>query len=279
MENQEEILKRIEAQTDKIDTLSEIYNVEKSAVKALLLEYPILLERSIAFFLEYKIGKEIFDRHWLYDCIRTLDDFCSYGGYRTFENLVLAVNKIEETIGKVVKVYNKKYVDGSLIVLLVQQEDKEFLVTLGSDTVSKKQKTILVSNDTPEQKLLKKIFGDESSKKEPYQEHFWHHEYVCELNSEKDVNIDDVIQLLAALSSHNARREVNLNPKSNVFYLADSDDIITLSLESISELDNEGKDLHISFYGVEPLGKGKIRIKYFCDSTMDDGFDLFEDLE
>ena len=279
MKNQEELLKEIEKQTEKLDSIAEIYKVEKSAVKELFLDYPILLERSVAFFLEYKIGKEIFDRHWLYDCIRTLDDFCSFGGYRTFENLVLAVNKIEETIGKIVKVYNKKYVDGSLIVVLAQQQDKKFLVTLGSDTVSKKQKVDLVSEKTPEQKLLKAIFKEEASKKEAYQEHFWHHEYVCELNDKKDVNIDDIIQLLAALSSHNARRVVNINPKSNVFYLADCDDIIALSLENISELDNEEKDLHINFYGVEPLGKGQIRIKYFSDATIDDGFELFEDLE
>ena len=192
--------------------------------------------------------------------------------------MVLVVNKIEESIGKVVKVYNKKYVDGSLVVVLVQNLNKKFLVTLGSDTVSQKQRVDIVENNTPEQKLLKTIFGDEL-KKEAHQEHFWHHEYICELNSEKDVNIDNVIQLLAALSSHNARRAVQLNPKSNVFYLADSNDIITFSLESISELNNEENELHLGFYGVEPMGIGKIAIKYFSDSKIDDGFNLFEDIE
>lgn len=278
MENQEETLKRIEGQTDKIKEIATLYHIDNSKVKELFLNCPQIIDRSVAFYLEYKIGKELFDKHWLYDCIRTFDDFCSFGGYRTFENLVLAVNKIEESIGKVVKVYNKKYVDGSMVALLVQNQNKKFLVTLGSDTVSKKQRVDLIDNKTPEQKLLQAIFGNEL-KKEPYQEHFWHHEYVCELNIEKNVNLDDVIQLLAALSSHNARRIVNLNPKSNVYYLADSEDIITLSLENISELDNEEKDLHICFYGVEPLEKGKINVKNFCNSTIEEGFDLFEDLE
>lgn len=278
MENHEETLKRIEEQAEKIEEIAKLYNIDNGKVKELFLDCPNLIDRSVAYYLEYKIGRELFDSHWLYDCIRTIDDFCSFGGYRTFQNLVLVVNKIEESIGKVVKVYNKKYVDGSLVVVLVQNQNKKFLVTLGSDTVSQKQRVDIVENNTPEQKLLKTIFGDEL-KKEAHQEHFWHHEYICELNSEKDVNIDNVIQLLAALSSHNARRAVQLNPKSNVFYLADSNDIITFSLESISELNNEENELHLGFYGVEPMGNGKIAIKYFSDSKMDDGFNLFEDIE
>lgn len=278
MENHEETLKKIEEQADKVDEIAKLYNIDNGKVKELFLNCPQLIDRSVAFYLEYKISKDLFDRHWLYDCIRTLDDFCSFGGYRTFENLVLAVNKIEESIGKVIKAYNKKYADGSLVAVLVQNQNKKFLVSLGSDTVSKKQKVDLIENKTPEQKLLKTIFGGEL-KKEAHQEHFWHHEYICELNSEKDVNIDNVIQLLAALSSHNARRAVQLNPKSNVFYLADSNDIITFSLESISELNNEENELHLGFYSVEPMGNGKIAIKYFSDSKMDDGFNLFEDIE
>ena len=278
MENHEETLKRIEEQADKIDEIAKLYNIDNGKVKELFLNCPQLIDRSVAFYLEYKIGKDLFDRHWLYDCISTLDDFCSFGGYRTFENLVLAVNKIEESIGKVVKAYNKTYVDGSLLVVLVQNQNKKFLVTLGSDTVSKKQKVDLVDNNTPEQKLLKAIFGGEL-KKEPHQEHFWHHEYICELNPEKDTNVDDIIQLLAALSSHNARREVNLNQKSNVFYLANGDDIKPCSFQSISELYNEENELHLSFYKVEPLGEGRISIKTLDETVNEDLDDIFGDLE
>ena len=86
MENHEETLKKIEEQADKVDEIAKLYNIDNGKVKELFLNCPQLIDRSVAFYLEYKISKDLFDRHWLYDCIRTLDDFCSFGGYRTFEN-------------------------------------------------------------------------------------------------------------------------------------------------------------------------------------------------
>lgn len=264
-------------QIEKINEIAEIYNIDTNKVKELFLDYPMLMERSVAFYLEYKIGKEIFDKHWLCECIRTLDDFCSFGGYRTFENLMSVVGKIEESIGTVVKVYNKKYQEGSLVVLEVVNKDKTFLVTLGSDTVSKKQRVDLVDDNTPEQKLLKAIFGDEL-KKEPHQEHFIHNEYVCEINTEKACNIEDIIQLLAALSTHNIRRECGLNKKSNVYYLADSNYIKPCSFDVIDSLENDKNWLNVAFYKVEPAGNGRIRVKYLNSQIDEDDGDIFNDL-
>ena len=85
--------------------------------------------------------------------------------------------------------------------------------------------------------------------------------------------------MLAALSSHNARREVNLNQKSNVFYLANGEEIKPCSFESISEFYDEEHDFNLSFYKVEALGAGKIGIKNLNKSKDEDFENLFDDLE
>ena len=50
------------------------------------------------------------------------------------------IDKIEADIGNVIKLYKKEYKDGTFIALLVERDNKKYLVSLGADAVTKNQR-------------------------------------------------------------------------------------------------------------------------------------------
>lgn len=77
-----------------------------------------------------------------------------------------------------------------------------------------------------------------------------------------------------------------MKPEGNAYYLSNSNDISQCSIEIISPLSNEEYNLNVSFYKVEPMGDGKMKVKALrkpikkekVDDLFDDELDnLFDD--
>ena len=256
--------KRLNRFSSLIKRIASYYDVAECKVKSRMLTHPMLMNRGMYFYQYNKLGKEIFEKQWLLECL-TDNEPCCFGGYRTFANLVLVINKIESDIGKVVKVYKKKYKDETFIALYIESDNKKFLVSLGSNAVTEKQRED-IKNGTPEEKLLESIFGER--KITDAQEYSYHEEYICQLNPQKEVPIDDILRMMATLAIYHRGGTVTLNPKGDTYYLADSNDITQCSIETITPYRNDEYYLYINFYKVEPLGNGKIGIKALRDPIV-----------
>ena len=275
--------KRPNGLTSLIEKIATHYGVEERKVKDLMLIYPLLMNRGMSFYLHNNLGKEIFEKHWLLRCLTDYSP-CNFGGYRTFVNLLLVIDKIEADIGNVIKLYKKEYKDGAFIALLVERDNKKYLVSLGADAVTKNQRARMATV-LPEQRLLEQIFGEKARITE-IQEYNRHQEYVCQLNTENENTINDILQVMASIASHSACAEVSLKPEGNAYYLSNSNDISQCSIEIISPLSNEEYKLNVSFYKVEPMGDGKMKVKALrkpikkekVDNLFDDESDnLFDD--
>jgi len=164
-----------------------------------MIKHPLLLNKTLYFFLDYKLGEEVFDKPWIISALTNHRGLCEYGGYKTFNNLLRVSEKVEENFGEIVNFYKREFVDGLLMCFLTQKEDKNYLVSLGANTVTAKQRTALTQL-TPEEKLLRQIFGEKAIPTEE-QEIRPHYEYVCEIDVIEDEKVYDVIYLLAVLKS------------------------------------------------------------------------------
>ena len=258
--------KRLNRLSSLIKKIATHYGVTESKVKELMLEYPLLMNRGMYFYLNNKLGKEIFDKHWLLECLTEYSPF-NYGGYRTFTNLFLVTNKIETDIGKVIKVYKKKYKDGTFIALLVEKDNKLFLVSLGANVFTPTQRKEMIEG-SPERLLLEKIFGE--TKITEIQEYDNHKEYICQLNTKKKETINDILQTMAGIASLNAYHEVSFRPDTKVYYLSNSEDISPYSLDWIKPLSNDEYNLNVDFYKIEPIGDGKMRINPLDEPVLDE---------
>ena len=268
--------KRLNGLSSLIEKIATHFEVEERKVKDLMLDYPLLMNRGMTFYTNNKLGKEIFDKHWLLKCLTDYSP-CNFGGYRTFANLILVIDKIENDIGKVSRVYKKEYKDGTFIALLVERDEIKYLVSLGANAVTKKQREKMLAG-TPEQQLLEKIFGEKASITD-IQEYTYHQEYVCQLNTEEADTINDILQVMASIASHSARGEVGLKPEGNAYYLSNSEDIVKCSIEIISPLSNDEYNLNVSFYKVEPMGDGKMMITALREPINKEEIeDMFDDL-
>lgn len=268
--------KRLNGLSSLIKKIAAYFEVEERKVKDLMLEYPLLMNRGMSFYINNKLGKEIFDKHWLLECFTDYNP-CSFGGYRTFANLILVIDKIEKDIGTVERVYRKEYKGGTFIALLVEKDETKYLVSLGANAVTKNQREKMLAG-TLEQQLLEKIFG-EKAKITDIQEYTYHQEYVCQLNTGKADKINDILHVMASFAAHSAYGEVELMPEGNAYYLSDSEDISKCSIETVTGLSNDEYNLYVSFYKVDPMGNGKMIIKDLCEHIKDEGFeDFFDDL-
>jgi len=164
-----------------------------------MIKHPLLLNKTLYFFLDYKLGEEVFDKPWIISALTNHRGLCEYGGYKTFNNLLRVSEKVEENFGEIVNFYRREFADGLLMCFLTQKEDKNYLVSLGANTVTAKQRTALTQL-TPEEKLLRQIFGEKAIPTEE-QEIRPHYEYVCEIDVIEDEKVYDVIYLLAVLKS------------------------------------------------------------------------------
>lgn len=264
--------KRLNGLSKAIEKIAKHFGVEESEVKSLMVEYPLLMNMGMSFYLYNKLGKEIFDKHWLIECLTGYRD-CNFGGYRTFASLVTVTDKIEADIGKFVKVYKKVYNDGYFMAILVEKESRKYLVSLGADTVTKVQREKLTES-SPEQRILEEILGKAIQITEN-QEYIYHREYVCQLNTEKEETINDILQMMTYIAAYGVCREVELKDGNNLFYLSDSNYISQCSIETILPLSNEDNYLNLEFYKIEPMGNGKIEVKSFSPPIEDDEFDDF----
>jgi len=242
-----------------------------------MIKHPLLLNKTLYFFLDYKLGEEVFDKPWIISALTNHRGLCEYGGYKTFNNLLRVSEKVEENFGEIVNFYKREFVDGLLMCFLTQKEDKNYLVSLGANTVTAKQRTALTQL-TPEEKLLRQIFGEKAIPTEE-QEIRPHYEYVCEIDVIEDEKVYDVIYLLAVLSSCNCRRDIKLKESSKIFYLT-KEMILPFSVSEISPLVCEESNLDVSFYKVEPMEEGKVSVTplWKKKEEIEDFDDIFDDV-
>ena len=154
---------------------------------------------------------------------------------------------------------------------LIEEKGKDYRCGENGCNLSggEKQRVAIKNGDTAELRLLRTIFGEQDIIT-PEQEYIWHREYICEINTSKHVNIEDVMLLMASLSSRNTCRPTKINSKSKIYYLADSNDICKCSIEEKDDLSIEKYNLNVSFYKVEPIGQGEINVKPLRLQTDED---------
>ncbi len=270
------LTKRIDGLSRNIDEIAKNYNVDVKKVKDLMIKHPLLLNKTLYFFLDYKLGEEVFDKPWIISALTNHRGLCEYGGYKTFNNLLRVSEKVEENFGEIVNFYKREFADGLLMCFLTQKEDKNYLVSLGANTVTAKQRTALTQL-TPEEKLLRQIFGEKAIPTEE-QEIRPHYEYVCEIDVIEDEKVYDVIYLLAVLSSCNCRRDIKLKESSKIFYLT-KEMILPFSMLEVSPLVCEEGNLNVSFYKVEPMEEGKVSVTpLWKKEEIEDFDDIFDDV-
>jgi hypothetical protein len=250
--------KRLKGLSSTIESIAKHYNIEECKVKYLMLMCPTLMNRGESFYRNCEIGKEIFDKPWLFNCL-THRDIGYFGGYRTFTNLVLVTNKIELDIGKVIKVCKVENKSDTFIALLVEKDDTKYLVSLGSNTVTERQRINFVKGPV-EERVFAEIFGVKLQFTN-VQEYNHHQEYICQLNTENETVINDILRLLMRISARSERVEFDLDIRGGISYLANSNDIDQCCIEMVSKFEHDEYKLDVSFYKVEPKGNGKINIQ------------------
>lgn len=115
--------KKLDVLLEKIKTAASHFNVAEKKVKELMIQHPLLMKKGLYLYMDNQLGDEFFEKEWLIDCIRGQEN-CNFGGYRTWENMMLVIDKIETDIGEVTQVYNRQYKDGSFTALLVEKDNK-----------------------------------------------------------------------------------------------------------------------------------------------------------
>ena len=251
--------KKLDVLLEKIKTAASHFNVAEKKVKELMIQHPLLMKKGLYLYMDNQLGDEFFEKEWLIDCIRGQEN-CNFGGYRTWENMMLVIDKIETDIGEVTQVYNRQYKDGSFTALLVEKDNKKYLVSLGSNACTQKQ-IVKMSTKGPLQEKIEEVLGDMFKIKE-WQEFHDHHEYVCQLNTEKKVRIDDILFLMAIISSHEKISDIEINPNArNIYNLSESDYIKKCDINVIKRLVNEEHNLFVGFNKIEPAGNGRIGIQ------------------
>ena len=270
------LTKRIDGLFNNIKEIAEYYNIDIKKVKETMIQNPLLINKTVYFFRDYKLGPEVFDKFWVLSALNSHKGLCEYGGYKTFNNLLRVAEKVEESFGEIINLYKREFADGMLMYFVTQKEGKNYLVSLGANTVTAQQRTAL-TRLTPEEKLLREIFGEKAIPTEE-QEIRSHQEYVCEIDSLEYNKACDVIYLLAMLSSKGCRRDVKIKEDSEVFYLT-KEMILPFSISEVSPLVCEEYNLDVSFYKVEPVGEGKISVKPLYESSeeIDDIEDFMDE--
>ena len=261
--------KRLNRLTNLIKNISTYYNIPENKVKELMINRPFLMNKGMSFYVQNKLGKEIFDKQWILSCLTDYEP-CCFGGYRTFENLRLVINKIETDIGKIINIYKKCYRDSSFIVLLIERNNQHYLVSLGADAIIKEQRIRMLKD--PTQELLERIFGDLVKITNNKEYLSPRNEYICLLNTDNEKTINDILLTMSFVAIAKSRSEVELKYE-NLSYLTNSNDIGKCSIDEITPLKIKEHNLTVLFYKIEPTGNKKLLISSLMPSTLKDPFD------
>lgn len=266
------LIKEQEKVEQSINRLAEYYQVEKSLIKKLMIEHPFMLSLGIEFFIKNKITREIFEKPWLLSCF-TVYSYGLFGGYKTFENLILTINQIEKNFGQIVDLVRTEEYDCEFLGVITKKEDDYYLVSLGSNCFDKnerkRRKLALNSKIEESEKIMSGIFGNEFSiNVEAHQEGYLHHEYFSKVeNCEFETIINNVCSILD--SSKNSR-----NYPMCVF---DCNSNMTENSEQAESLCINERRLFVCFLGINY--KYESKKVHVVDFDSDNMFDDFDDLE
>lgn len=205
---------KLEKLQNRLECLSEYFKYPLSSLKKFMLEYPNLITQSVSFFVDNKLTKEIFDKPWLLDCLNGYRN-CTYGGYRTFENLLLVVTYIENKFGEIKKFIKRKYKKEVFLGVITQKNNEYYLVSLGANYITEhaRKNAPDISN---EEKLLESIFGSVANPK-PHQEFHHHKELFVKIKSDSSVEIDNIILFMIAIAIKKAELMIQIKSNSKEF--------------------------------------------------------------
>ncbi len=238
--------KKLDKLNDRIIKLETHYGVKSSEIKKLMLMYPELMNKGVSFFTENKLTKDIFVKPWLLECLIGYDN-CNFGGYRTFQNMLLLIEYIEKCFGDIIKFIKKKYKEGGFLCVITKKDAAYYVVSIGSNyasEASRKNAPVL----TPEEKLLNQIFGSITEPR-AWQEYHDHREYFIKIKDFDIKKVEDIIFLMASACAKYARgypkqQIVKRSPTTSVLT---SGFILTDDLVNATKLDVEENRLQVHF--------------------------------
>ena len=242
----------------KLQNLSEYFDMPVFSIKELMLTYPSLIIKPFSFFKSNKITKEIFDKPWILECLNEYPN-CSFGGYRTFENLIYVIEHIEKTFGKIIRFINKTYNNNKFTGVITRNEDSFYIVSIGADYITehaKRHAPVL----SEEEKLLQEIFGTHLKCKDCEEMHK-HKELFLRLKNDCPQEINLIATLLIALSHKGITYKAKIKNDENMFSsLLTSNFIISDYLNLSEKLDVEENNLNVEFFQLHIDNNGVITL-------------------
>lgn len=267
--------KRIDRLQEKIELLTEHFDVRPTLIKKLFLKHSWVMNIGVKFFVENKITRDVFEKPWLLECYNGYQG-CSYGGYRTFKNLTILIEYIERNFGKIVKFIKQTYKDGEFLGVVTKKDDDYYLVSIGADYILTRAKMNATTPTTTE-KLLTRIFGDEIVRVEENQEYDRiHKEIFVKIKSPEFEGFNDLIKIVVTVSFTDGRDGIVLKRAAPEQSILSSSYIINDYINNISPLRVEENCLNVDFYGVQFLNG---EINFIKQKEPEDFLEYFECLE
>ncbi len=211
---------------------------------------------------------------WISNCINSYNN-CSYGGYRTYENLIAVIKYIEKDFGKIIK-FIKRTADNDIFTGVLTQKCGVFhLVSVGADYV-----TEYARNNAPvlskEEQLLKDIFGSAVEVK-PHQEYHQHKEMFVKIKNDTDAEIDNIIRFMMAIAIKKIYDKVKVPKDTKALRSLMSAELIINDCFNLHEkLENEENNLHVEFCqihfdseGIITLIGSKKHVEDYNDENID----------
>lgn len=242
---------KLEKLQNRLECLSEYFKYPLSSLKKFMLEYPNLITQSISFFVDNKLTKEIFDKPWLLDCLNGYRN-CTYGGYRTFENLLLVVKYIENQFGTIKKFIKRKHKKEVFMGVITQKNNEFYLVSLGANYITEHSR-----KTAPDISIWDRRFGTVTNPK-PHQEFHKHKELFIKIKSDSAVEINYIILFIIAIAIKKLELMIKIKSNSTEF----------TSLMSANLIINDSYNPHESLKMDENNLKVDFCLMHFDESGM-----------
>lgn len=249
---------------EHIYEIANYYGVTPKKVTAFLLDYPSMINQSISFYKWAKIGKELFDEHWLIELITPGQNGCAFGGYRTFQNLLKVIGEIRKNFGEIVQHYIMKHGDDVFFAVQTKKDNDIFFISIGADAVTSKQRAYIVSKK-PEEELLEQIFGKKHIPTEEEELLHCRQEYVCKIKDIKTADIKEILYFMSCVSALGLRRKFSLKSQDKTLLITSN--IAQFDFPPIPHIDDE--NLYLTFDKIFP-DTDKFCVRSLMEKIKDD---------
>ncbi len=231
----------------RIFEIANYYNVPPKKVTSFLLDYPPMINQNLSFYKWAKIGKELFDEHWLIELITPGQNGYAFGGYRTFQNLSKVIGEIRENFGEIVQHYKRNYENDVFFAVQTKKDNEIYFISIGADAVTNEQRAYIVS-EKREEKMLEEIFGEKRIPSEEEELLHCRQEYVCKIKDIKTADIEEILYFMSCVSAHSCRGKFLLKLPDKTLLITSN--IAQFDFPPIPHIDDD--NLYLTFRKIFP---------------------------